>query len=571
MNHGVVQRWLRQVVGPYDDPDRVFADVDRTLIANSSLSPKTEVYTYDDGRSQLLLVLTGTIPMQFRSTTYNIPVAFWIPRSYPKQHPLAYVTPTNEMLVRKGKHVDLSGRIGGDYLERWQRKWEGCNLLELVQDCQSIFGQEPPVYAKPKESISHPSQSRMDSASPRASSSATAISPVQNVQQSPASSSLDPRERGPPPRPGQAQSPASMPAGAPRRPPKLHQNSGSLDDGRRFSNGADYSNSTNSPSFHPQNRWSASPAAQHSPVVNADFSQRFTAEPGSIRPQEYQGPSESSHRNASWNHNSSSGQLPYPVGGSSGLPNRAASYSSTSSSQETARQGRPESNNAPPIPPLPYSQSVQQSYTYGQPVPNPQEHANRQYYDQGQAGPNGGNAAPAPAPPRPPNPELLYMHNLLHSKIQTRIHHLRTSSEQSQEQMKLLSDDLDRGEMAIKDEMARLEAVRDICRSTGDRLEQTVHATKQRISELHAREEPDIDGVLSATSLVGNQLIELVAEDNAIEDTLYHLGRALNSEILDLDRFLKQTRFLAREQFMRRALAQKISQGMGWEWNGEIR
>jgi ESCRT-I complex subunit TSG101 len=56
-----------------------------------------------------------------------------------------------------------------------------------------------------------------------------------------------------------------------------------------------------------------------------------------------------------------------------------------------------------------------------------------------------------------------------------------------------------------------------------------------------------------------------VAEDNAIEDTLYHLGRALNAEMIDLDRFLKQTRFLAREQFMRRALAMKICRGMGWD------
>ncbi|KAE8266238.1 hypothetical protein A4X09_0g6104, partial [Tilletia walkeri] len=59
-------------------------------------------------------------------------------------------------------------------------------------------------------------------------------------------------------------------------------------------------------------------------------------------------------------------------------------------------------------------------------------------------------------------------------------------------------------------------------------------------------------------------LLTLVAEDHALEDTLYQLGRALNAERIDLDRFLKQTRHLAREQFMRRALARKISEGMGW-------
>ena len=35
------------------------------------------------------------------------------------------------------------------------------------------------------------------------------------------------------------------------------------------------------------------------------------------------------------------------------------------------------------------------------------------------------------------------------------------------------------------------------------------------------------------------RLIDLVAEDNAIEDTIYHITRALDSERIDLDRFLK--------------------------------
>lgn len=37
------------------------------------------------------------------------------------------------------------------------------------------------------------------------------------------------------------------------------------------------------------------------------------------------------------------------------------------------------------------------------------------------------------------------------------------------------------------------------------------------------------------------RLLELVAEDAALEDTIYHLGRALNSETanIDLEQFLK--------------------------------
>jgi len=79
---------------------------------------------YDDGRTQLLIQLTGTIPIQFRNSTYNIPVSIWIQRAYPREPPIVYVTPTNDMLVRKGKHVDVSGRVEGGYLEAWSRKFE---------------------------------------------------------------------------------------------------------------------------------------------------------------------------------------------------------------------------------------------------------------------------------------------------------------------------------------------------------------------------------------------------------------------------------------------------------------
>lgn len=74
-----------------------------------------------------------------------------------------------------------------------------------------------------------------------------------------------------------------------------------------------------------------------------------------------------------------------------------------------------------------------------------------------------------------------------------------------------------------------------------------------------------------------SRLINLVAEDNAIEDTIYHLHRALNMGRIDLERFLRviafvvrhnvpfthhsscqTTRVLAEEQYMKRALIDKI-------------
>lgn len=36
-----------------------------------------------------------------------------------------------------------------------------------------------------------------------------------------------------------------------------------------------------------------------------------------------------------------------------------------------------------------------------------------------------------------------------------------------------------------------------------------------------------------------NRLINLIADDNAIEDTIYHVHRALNAGRIDLEKFLR--------------------------------
>jgi ESCRT-I complex subunit TSG101 len=176
------------------------------------------------------------------------------------------------------------------------------------------------------------------------------------------------------------------------------------------------------------------------------------------------------------------------------------------------------------------------------------------------------------APPRPPNPELLQLHSRLHDKIKSELNSLSQALLSDAERLRALQTDLLDGEPAIRDEMGRLEAVRDVCRTVGGRLVDTVSRADKNVAELRRRGDPDIDEMVCATTIVHNQLINLVAEDNAIEDTIYQLHRALNAGRIDLDRFLRTTRVLAEEQFMKRALIEKItiamptnqSGGTGW-------
>lgn len=131
------------------------------------------------------------------------------------------------------------------------------------------------------------------------------------------------------------------------------------------------------------------------------------------------------------------------------------------------------------------------------------------------------------------------------------------------ERLRAHQTDLLAGEPAIRDEMARLEAVRDVCRNVADRTRRTVEQAESNVAELRRKGEPEVDELVCATSIVHDQLINLVAEDNAIEDTIYHLHRALNAGRIDLDKFLRATRALAEEQFMKRAIIDKIQVGLG--------
>ena len=72
----------------------------------------------------MLLCLHGTLPVTYRRATYNIPVAIWVTRDHPKEHPIAYVVAASDMLIRASQHIDLSGRCNIEYIQNWQRKSE---------------------------------------------------------------------------------------------------------------------------------------------------------------------------------------------------------------------------------------------------------------------------------------------------------------------------------------------------------------------------------------------------------------------------------------------------------------
>jgi ESCRT-I complex subunit TSG101 len=190
--------------------------------------------------------------------------------------------------------------------------------------------------------------------------------------------------------------------------------------------------------------------------------------------------------------------------------------------------------------------------------------------------------AAAPGPPRPPNPELVQLRSLVSERLTSSLTSLQDSLSEDFAQLGLLHTDLAKGEPALQDEIARLEAVKEVCTSVRDRLADVVRRAEENVSVVSERRDVEVDEIVCSTTVVYNQLLDLVAEDNALDDTIYQLGRGLNSDTakIDLDRFLKvrtlapltqflqladisylffqRVRSLAREQFYKRALINKI-------------
>lgn len=104
------------------------------------------------------------------------------------------------------------------------------------------------------------------------------------------------------------------------------------------------------------------------------------------------------------------------------------------------------------------------------------------------------------------------------------------------------------------------------------------------------KDPPGVDEVLVAPTVVGGQLYELCAEERALEEARGVIGRGLDRGRVGVEVWAKvssivcspplsvrtglmacqQTRSLAREQFLKKALIKKIAKGMGLleeRWN----
>ena len=172
-------------------------------------------------------------------------------------------------------------------------------------------------------------------------------------------------------------------------------------------------------------------------------------------------------------------------------------------------------SQAPPPPPFPPSFSspapgpLQSPQAAPPSVPAP-DLLDAEDDDLGAGGPSASpppTAAAAVAPPRPPNPELLRLHDQVHAKLSSELASLAQAMALDAERLRANQADLLAGAPAVRDEMARLEAVRDVCRGVAARLEGVVERGEKNVAELRRKGDPEVDEMVCSTTIVYNQFV----------------------------------------------------------------
>ncbi|KAL2919434.1 Suppressor protein stp22 of temperature-sensitive alpha-factor receptor and arginine permease [Polyrhizophydium stewartii] len=496
----------------------------------------------DGGRQMMLLCLAGTIRVVFAGNAYNIPVAIWVPLLYPAQPPFVHVMPTPTMLIKPSKHVDVNGKVYHPFLAFWHTRPDS-TLSNFVRIMQDIFSAEPPVYARP--------------------AGAPAPPPSQQPQQSPPPQQQQQQSTGfaGGARPNLTQPgiviPAALPSPSGSRisylpvskppPPPPPQGGGSSLGSNGFTLPISISPSPGLPSLStpriPTGRISPQPGGgssgassgvngaggglahqgiAHNPVWNAAGSSVGPATSGTVTP-----PPLMPKRPAALNHGP---QQP----GSPHQQTHPASFPRPTSTQTTHSGTSGASASELDLPVMPKFAGTVSSVT---PPPRPPH-----------------------VPAMPQQDEATVRRNAVRNRLNQRLRQVSDAVARDMDRLAQINKTLKERERHIAGMHAFLLDAEKRLQAEVEELEARCNEVRESIAKI--KEEPDVDveTFIVAATPRDNQLLELVAEDHAIDDTIYQLNKGLGSSHLqhNVTSFLKNVRALAREQFMKRALIKTI-------------
>ncbi|KAJ1569886.1 hypothetical protein HK096_011063 [Nowakowskiella sp. JEL0078] len=117
---------------------------------------------------------------------------------------------------------------------------------------------------------------------------------------------------------------------------------------------------------------------------------------------------------------------------------------------------------------------------------------------------------------------------------------------------------LEQGDLQINEILRKLNIEKSKVINNIEILQSKNRELVESIESIKSQPDANVDEAITGGTVLNNQLLDVVAEDHAIDDTIQMLFEALDKHDTELAIFLKHVRSLAREQFMKRALIKKI-------------
>lgn len=123
--------------------------------------------------------------------------------------------------------------------------------------------------------------------------------------------------------------------------------------------------------------------------------------------------------------------------------------------------------------------------------------------------------------------------------------------------LKRVNRDLTEGEQKINNLINDADAEAFNLVNLASELSRKTIQLNESINRIQHRDKAQIEDAVVTPAPLYRQLMQLFAEELAIQDLVYYLSEGLQRKTIGLDIFLKQVRFLSRRQFMLRATMQK--------------
>lgn len=167
------------------------------------------------------------------------------------------------------------------------------------------------------------------------------------------------------------------------------------------------------------------------------------------------------------------------------------------------------------------------------------------------------------APPIPSNPEKDLLLQKIGHELYSRRQKIRDQIDSTIPGLQAQRDAMLTSQTKMENEIQALNSLSNLITTNTSILHTSLKQADIVILSSQHRRPPSVDELLVAPNVVSNQLYDLVSEERSLGDALFALARAVEKGRISPVVFVKMTRSLSREWYLKKALVQKIGLGMG--------